>query len=114
MGKQFNMAPQATKTKAQKAAAAASSSKGKKKKWSKGKVKDKAQNAVVLDKPTYDRIFKEIPTFKLISVSAIMERMKVNGSLARRAVYTLEKEGLIKRVIHARNQLVYTRATAAE
>ena len=26
-----------------------------KKKWSKGKVKDKAQNAVVLDKPTYDR-----------------------------------------------------------
>merc|ERR1719265_1528543 len=56
------MAPQATKTKAQKAAAAASSSKGKKKKWSKGKVKDKAQNAVVLDKTIYDRIYKEVPT----------------------------------------------------
>ena len=48
-------APAPTKTKAQKAAAASSSGKGKKKKWSKGKVKDKAQNLIVLDKPTYDR-----------------------------------------------------------
>ncbi|KEI36745.1 uncharacterized protein L969DRAFT_54591, partial [Mixia osmundae IAM 14324] len=39
----------------------------KKKKWSKGKVKDKANNAVVLDKPTYDKILKEVPTFKMIS-----------------------------------------------
>ena len=36
-----------------------------KKKWSKGKVKDKAQHAVVLDKTTYDRILKEVPTFRL-------------------------------------------------
>ena len=49
-------APAPTKTKAQKAAAASSSGKGKKKKWSKGKVKDKAQNLIVLDKPTYDRL----------------------------------------------------------
>merc|ERR1711939_145812 len=112
--KQFIMAPQATKTKAQKAAAAASSSKGKKKKWSKGKVKDKAQNAVVLDKPTYDRIFKEVPTYKFVSVSVLVDRMKIGGALARKAIRTLEKDGHIKRISHSRDQLIYTRVTAAE
>ncbi|CAD6569616.1 MAG: hypothetical protein CYPHOPRED_003476 [Cyphobasidiales sp. Tagirdzhanova-0007] len=101
-------------TKAQKAAAASSSGKGKKKKWSKGKVKDKAQNLIVLDKPTYDRIYKEVPTYKLISVSVLIDRMKIGGALARKAINTLEKEGLIKRVVHARSQFIYTRATAAE
>ncbi|GAA6060999.1 hypothetical protein JCM10212_000685 [Sporobolomyces blumeae] len=86
----------------------------KKKKWSKGKVKDKANNAVICDKPTYDRIMKEVPTFKMISQSVLIERMKINGSLARVAIAHLEKEGLIKPLIHHRAQLVYTRATAAE
>ncbi|GAA5838548.1 hypothetical protein JCM5353_003134 [Sporobolomyces roseus] len=87
---------------------------GKKKKWSKGKVKDKANNAVVCDKPTYDRIMKEVPTFKMISQSVLIERMKINGSLARVAIAHLHKEGLIKPLIHHRAQLVYTRATAEE
>lgn len=97
-----------------KAAAAQAKSGGaaKKKKWSKGKVKDKAQHAVVCDKPTFDRIMKEVPTFKMISVSVLVERMKINGSLARVAIQHLQKEGLIKPVIHHRAQLVYTRATA--
>ncbi|GAA6022921.1 hypothetical protein JCM11491_006629 [Sporobolomyces phaffii] len=86
----------------------------KKKKWSKGKVKDKANNAVICDKPTYDRIMKEVPTFKMISQSVLVERMKINGSLARVAIAHLEKEGLIKPLIHHRAQLVYTRATAEE
>jgi small subunit ribosomal protein S25e len=85
----------------------------KKKKWSKGKVKDKAQHAVTLDKPTYDRIFKEVPTFKFISQSILIERLKVNGSLARAAIRHLEKDGLIKRIVHHNGQLIYTRATAA-
>ncbi|GAA5897979.1 hypothetical protein JCM8208_003213 [Rhodotorula glutinis] len=88
-----------------------SSAKGKKK-WSKGKVKDKAQNAVICDKPTFDRIMKEVPTFKMISQSVLIERMKINGSLARVAIAHLEKEGLIKPVIHHRAQLVYTRTSA--
>ncbi|GAA5933644.1 hypothetical protein JCM1841_004505 [Sporobolomyces salmonicolor] len=86
----------------------------KKKKWSKGKVKDKANNAVICDKPTYDRIMKEVPTFKMISQSVLIERMKINGSLARIAIAHLEKEGLIKPLIHHRSQLVYTRATGGE
>ncbi|TXT16041.1 hypothetical protein VHUM_00544 [Vanrija humicola] len=86
----------------------------KKKKWSKGKVKDKANNAVALDKQTYDRILKEVPTYKLISQSVLIDRMKINGSLARRAIAFLEKEGLIKRVVHHHAQLIYTRATAGK
>ncbi|TFK43051.1 ribosomal protein S25 [Crucibulum laeve] len=102
-----------------KAKAAAPSSSGggksaKKKKWSKGKVKDKAQHAVTLDKATFDRIIKEVPAFKFISQSILIERLKINGSLARVAIRHLEKEGQIKRIVHHSAQLIYTRATAAE
>ncbi|TFL00610.1 ribosomal protein S25 [Pterulicium gracile] len=98
-----------------KAAVPSSSSGGKsakKKKWSKGKVKDKAQHAVSLDKPTFDRIMKEVPTFRFISQSILIERLKIGGSLARVAIRHLERDGLIKRIVHHSGQLVYTRATA--
>ncbi|KAF8730492.1 hypothetical protein AX14_005500 [Amanita brunnescens Koide BX004] len=98
-----------------KAKAAAPSGGGKaakKKKWSKGKVKDKAQHAVNLDKALFDRIVKEVPTFKFISQSILIERLKINGSLARVAISHLEKEGQIRRIVHHSRQLVYTRATA--
>ena len=80
----------------------------KKKKWSKGKVKDKAVHAVVLDKTIYDRILKEVPTFKFISQSILIERLKINGSLARVAIRHLEKEGTIKRIVHHSSQLIYS------
>ncbi|KAJ7895945.1 ribosomal protein S25 [Mycena olivaceomarginata] len=100
-----------------KAAAKPTSSGGgkaaKKKKWSKGKVKDKAQHAVTLDKATFDRIMKEVPTFRFISQSILIERLKVNGSLARVAIRHLEKDGQIKRIVHHSSQLVYTRVTTA-
>lgn len=63
-------------------------------------VKDKSNNAVICDKPTFDRIMKEVPTFKLISQSILIDRMKINGSLARVAIKHLEREGLIKPVVH--------------
>ncbi|KAG6897676.1 hypothetical protein C0992_012425 [Termitomyces sp. T32_za158] len=95
-----------------KAKAAPTSSSGgkaaKKKKWSKGKVKDKAVHAVTLDKATYDRIFKEVPTFKFISQSILIERLKIGGSLARVAIKHLEREGHIKRIVHSSNQLIYS------
>ncbi|CAG8440778.1 16006_t:CDS:2 [Acaulospora morrowiae] len=87
--------------------------KTKKKKWSKGKVKDKANNAVVLDKATYDKLFKEVPTYKLITPSVLVDRLRVNGSLARVAIRVLEKEGLIRKISTHGSQLIYTRATAA-
>ena len=88
--------------------AASSGKSAKKKKWSKGKVKDKAVHAVVLDKTIYDRILKEVPTFKFISQSILIERLKINGSLARVAIRHLEKEGTIKRIVHHSSQLIYS------
>ncbi|TPX54146.1 hypothetical protein PhCBS80983_g06030 [Powellomyces hirtus] len=88
--------------------------KAKKKKWSKGKVKDKANNAVVFDKTTYDKLFKEAPTYKLITPSVLVDRLRINGSLARVAIRELESRGLIRLVSSHNSQLIYTRATKAE
>lgn len=61
--------------------------------------------------PDSDRIMKEVPTYRVISQSTLIDRMKVTGSLARKAIAHLEKEGLIKRVVHHHAQLIYTRAS---
>ncbi|KAJ3262062.1 hypothetical protein HK103_003918 [Boothiomyces macroporosus] len=82
-----------------------------KKKWSKGRVKDKANNAVVFDKPTYDRLFKEVPTYKLVTPSILVDRLRLNGSVARAAIKELEKQGIIKAVTLHGAQKIYTRAT---
>lgn len=84
----------------------------KKKKWSKGKVKDKANNSILFDKATYDKLFKEVPTYKLITPSVLVDRLRINGSLARAAIKELEKKGLIRPVSIHNSQLIYTRATA--
>ncbi|WFD20787.1 40S ribosomal protein S25 [Malassezia caprae] len=92
-----------------KSAILASASKaGKKKKWSKGRVKDKAQNAVYLDKPLYEKVIKEVPTFKMITPSVLIDRLKINGSVARLAIRHFEREGQIKPLIHHHGQLVYS------
>lgn len=92
-----------------KSAILASASKaGKKKKWSKGRVKDKAQNAVYLDKPLYEKVIKEVPTFKMITPSVLIDRLKINGSVARLAIRHFVREGQIKPLIHHHGQLVYS------
>merc|ERR1712198_715399 len=82
---------------------------GKEKKWSKGKVRDKLNNLVLFDKATYDKLYKEVPTYKLITPSIVSERLKVRGSLARKALTELVQKGLIKQVVQHRSQLIYTR-----
>jgi small subunit ribosomal protein S25e len=47
---------------------------------------------------TYDKLYKEVPTYKLITPSIVSERLKVRGSLARRALVELEEKGLIRKV----------------
>merc|ERR1739842_280737 len=83
--------------------------KAKKKKWSKGKTRDKLNNLVLFDKGTYDKLYKEVPTYKLITPSIISERLKVRGSLARRALIELMEKGLIKQVVAHSSQMIYTR-----
>merc|ERR1711988_35811 len=85
--------------------------KAKKKKWSKGKVKEKVVNAVFFDKALYDKCVAEVPKFKLITPSVISERMRVNGSLARRTIKDLMAKGLIRQVSAHSSQSIYTRAT---
>ena len=51
--------------------------KAKKKKWSKGKTRDKLNNLVLFDKATYDKLLKEVPTYKLITPAIVSERLKV-------------------------------------
>merc|ERR1719346_466291 len=85
--------------------------KAKKKKWSKGKVRDKLNNLVLFDKPTYDKLYKEVPTYKLITPSVVSERLKVRVSLARAALAELSKKGLIIKVVGHNAQQIFTRAT---
>lgn len=51
---------------------------------------------------------------KLVTTSALVERLKINGSLARHAILELEQKGLIRCVSRHSSQLVYTRATNTE
>ncbi|XP_071542150.1 small ribosomal subunit protein eS25 [Panulirus ornatus] len=88
--------------------------KAKKKKWSKGKVRDKLNNLVLFDKPTYDKLYKEVPISKLITPSVVSERLKITGSLARRALEELQNKGLIRLVVKHHAQVVYTRTTKSE
>merc|ERR1711974_484615 len=86
-------------------------SKQKKKKWSKGKVRDKLNNLVLFDKPTLEKLMKEVPSYKLITPSVVSERLKIRGSLARFALKELESQGLVKRVVTHHAQIIYTRNT---
>merc|ERR1712154_717991 len=88
--------------------------KAKKKKWSKGKVRDKLNNLILFDEATYDKLLKEVPTYKLITPSIVSERLKVRGSLARKALIQLEKEGKISCVVRHSSQMIYTRPHSAE
>ena len=64
-------------------------------KWSKGKVRDKLNNLVLFDKATYDKLLKEVPSYKLITPSVVSERLKIRGSLARAALEELKQKGKI-------------------
>ncbi|KAL7033522.1 hypothetical protein ACKWTF_007626 [Chironomus riparius] len=88
--------------------------KAKKKKWSKGKVRDKLNNQVLFDKATYDKLYKEVPQYKLITPSVVSERLKVRGSLAKKALIELRDKGLIKQVVHHNAQLIFTRTTKGD
>ena len=63
---------------------------------SKGKTRDKLNNLVLFNKSTYDKLLKEVPTYKLITPSIVSERLKVRGSLARKALNELVTKGKTK------------------
>ena len=60
-----------------------------KKKWSKGKNKEKVNNAILFTKESFDKMLAEVPKFKMITVSILSDRLRINCSLARRALGVL-------------------------
>merc|ERR1711993_122173 len=103
-----------TKTQKSQKPKPAGGSKAKKKKWSKGKTRDKLNNLILFDKATYEKLYKEVPSYKLITPSVVSERLKVRASLARLALEELVEKGLIKEIDRHHAQRIYTRATKAE
>ncbi|KAL3759332.1 hypothetical protein ACHAWU_006116 [Discostella pseudostelligera] len=90
-------------------AAAMAGGKGKKKKWSKGKQRDKVDNKVLFTKEQFEKLQSEVPKMKLITVSSVVEKLKISGGLARRALNQLCEDGEIKAVCVTRSQRIYTR-----
>ena len=69
---------------------------------------------VLFDKATYDKLMKEVPSYKLITPAIVSERMKVRGSLARKALAELLSKCLIFLLVHQQSQSIYTRVTKDE
>merc|ERR1711976_690459 len=64
----------------------------------KTKVKDKLNNEVFLDQGRFNKICTEMPKILVITRSAVMEKFKVNGSVARRLLRHLAGTGDIRPV----------------
>lgn len=88
-------------------------SKSKKKKWNKGKMREKMNSKVLFDEDGWLRLQAEVPKMKLVTPSALVERLKINASLARAACKFLESEGKISAVETHNKQRIYTRITNA-
>ncbi|KAF2845931.1 hypothetical protein T440DRAFT_558542, partial [Plenodomus tracheiphilus IPT5] len=71
-------------------------------------VKDKANHAVVLDKQTNDKLQKDVGSYRLITVATLVDRLKINGSLARKALADLEEAGQIKKVVGHSKLSIYS------
>merc|ERR1712119_1786 len=104
MGKQPVMGQKKTKEAIAKAANA--SKKGGKKKWSKGKVKDKLNNAVFMTEATDKAMRKDVTNMSLVTISTISEKYKIIGSLARPMIKQLAAEGKIVPVGNQHSTLV--------
>merc|ERR1712080_88228 len=77
----------------------------------KGQGQGKGHERCVLRQGAYEKCVNEVPKFKLITPSVISERMRVNGSLARRTIKDLMAKGLIRQVSSHSSQCIYTRST---
>lgn len=74
-------------------------------------MKEKVNNQVLFDKPTYEKLLNEVPKYKMITPSVLSDRLRINGSLARAAIKELLASGAIKTVSKTASQEIYTRAT---
>eukprot|EP01133_Synstelium_polycarpum_P020010 gene20010-23977_t len=99
----------AAKAKPSQKAKTSGGSKAGRKKWSKGKSREKLNNAVLLDKETFNKINKELATQKVITIANVADKYKCVGSLARRIIRDFAAKGLIKKVIYGHRSGVFTK-----
>ena len=66
----------------------------------------------MLDKATSDKLNKDVQSYRLITVAVLVDRLKINGSLARQALADLEEKGTIKKIVGHSSGSIYTRAVA--
>ena len=59
---------------------------------------------MLFDKATYDKMIADVSKQKLITPSIISEKLKVNGSLARKAVKELLSKNLIRAPLPRRSR----------
>ena len=113
MGKQPTIGQK--KSKEAIARAAASSRKGLKKKWSKGKVKEKLNNFVLIDPKLLGDMERQIPNMKIITISSIVEKFKVVGGIAKQVLRYLISQGKVNVLPFSHHQFqLYTGANAKE
>jgi len=62
----------------------------------------------VLDKTISDKLNKDVQSYRLITVAVLVDRLKINGSLARQALKDLEEKGVIKKVVGHSSLSVYS------
>ena len=110
MGKQPTMGQKKSKEAIAKAAAA--SRKSSKKKWSKGKVKEKLNNAVLLDPKQFKDVEKELPKMKMVTISTVVDRFKVAGSVARNLIRYFHEQKKIAPLDFQHQQLPLFRGIA--
>ncbi|KAF6171180.1 hypothetical protein GIB67_027986 [Kingdonia uniflora] len=66
---------------------------------------------VLFDQASYDKLLVEAPKYKHITPAILSDRLRINGSLARRAIKDLMAKGLIRMVSSHSSLKIYTRAT---
>ena len=64
---------------------------------------------MILDKATSDKLYKDVQSYRLITVSTLVDRLKINGSLARKALTDLEEKGQIKKVVAHSKLAIYSK-----
>ena len=94
------------KTKDSIARAAMASRKGSKKKWTKGKVKEKLVQNVLLEPKQFKDIEKELPKMKLVTIATVTERFKVVASVARQLIRHFAEVGKIRKLDFQHQQCI--------
>ena len=65
----------------------------------------------MLDKATSDKLYKDVQSYRLITVATLVDRLKINGSLARAALRDLEEKGQIKKVVGHSKLSIYSESS---